>query len=95
MKIRWLKRTTLDIEEAFDWLAERNPAAAWEMLERIRKRGNEDLAEHPELGRIGRVSGTRELVVTGTPYLLVYRIKGDELQILRVLHGHQQWPPEA
>ncbi len=64
------------------------------MLDRIRKRGNADLAEHPELGRVGRVGGTRELVVTGTPYLLVYRIRGDELQILRVLHGRRQWLPD-
>ncbi len=41
MKIRWLKRTELDIEEAFDWLAERNLTAAWEMLDRIRKRGKQ------------------------------------------------------
>lgn len=94
MRIRWLKRTDLDVEEAFDWLAEHNLTAAWEMLARIRKRGDEDLAEHPELGRLGRVRGTRELVMTGTPYLLIYRIKGEALHILRVLHGRQQWPPE-
>jgi len=58
----------------------------------VRKRGDKDLAEHPELGRLGRVRGTRELVVTGTRYLLIYRVKGDEIQILRVLHGRQQWP---
>ena len=93
MRIRWLKRTDLDLEEAFDWLAERNLVAAWEMLDRVRKRGNQDLAAHPEIGRPGRVRGTRELVVAGTHYVLVYRIQPQEIQILRVLHGAQKWPP--
>ena len=93
MRIRWLRRCDEDIEAAFDWLAERNLDAAWELLARLRKRALSDLAAYPEIGRSGRVSGTRELVVPGTSYLLVYRIRPEEIQILRVLHGRQQWPP--
>lgn len=52
------------------------------------------LAEYPKIGRIGRVAGTRELVVTGTPYIVVYRIEPTAAVILRVLHGAQRWPPE-
>ena len=92
MKIRWLKRTSIDLEEAFDWLAERDMRAAWQMLDRARKRGDIDLRDNPEIGPSGRVDGTRELVITGTNYILIYRIRAGEIQILRVLHGAQQWP---
>ena len=51
------------------------------------------LEEHAYLGRPGRVDGTRELVVTQTSYLAVYRIDGEIIDVARVLHGRQQWPP--
>lgn len=50
------------------------------------------LAKFPEQGRIGRKPGTRELVLTGLPYLGVYRIRGEAVQILRILHGARKWP---
>jgi plasmid stabilization system protein ParE len=50
------------------------------------------LLDHPALGRPGRVPGTRELVVSGTPYILPYRVQGETVQILHVLHGAQRWP---
>jgi toxin ParE1/3/4 len=94
LNIHWLKRTDLDLEEAFEYLVPRNPRAAWEMLRRVRQRGDHDLRDNPELGRAGRVKGTRELVVTRTKYILVYRIiSKDAMQILRVLHSSQGWPP--
>lgn len=46
--------------------------------------------KHP--GRAGRVAGTREWVVTGTPYIAVFRRDGDSVTIVRVLHGAMQWP---
>jgi toxin ParE1/3/4 len=50
------------------------------------------LKQHPALGRPGRIIGTRELVVPDTPYIIPYRIKEDEIQILRVFHGSRKWP---
>jgi len=50
------------------------------------------LAEYPSMGRIGRVPETRELVVAGTPWVVVYRLRGS-IEIIRVLHGSQAWPP--
>jgi toxin ParE1/3/4 len=50
------------------------------------------LSRFPEIGRPGRIAGTRELVVQRTPYLVAYRIQDDGLRILRVLHGAQRWP---
>ncbi|MGD2020834.1 MAG: type II toxin-antitoxin system RelE/ParE family toxin [Thiohalocapsa sp.] len=52
----------------------------------------ERLADNPSLGRPGRVLDTRELMVTGTPYLVPYTVSDNEIVILRVLHGAQQWP---
>ena len=54
------------------------------------------LAFFPEMGRIGRLRRTRELVVGGTPFIVVYRVESnlDEIHILRILHAKQKWPPE-
>lgn len=50
------------------------------------------LAELPNLGRPGRVSSTRELVVPGTRYVIAYRVRGERLEIIAVFHGRQRWP---
>ena len=50
------------------------------------------LAELPNLGRPGRVSGTRELVVPGTRYIIPYRVRGERVEIIAVFHGRQRWP---
>lgn len=50
------------------------------------------IGTHPKVGRTGRVTGTRELVIAGTPYIAVYSVKGQHQYVLRVLHGAQLWP---
>jgi len=55
----------------------------------------EMLLDFPESGRPGRLVDTRELVVGKTPYILPYRLRGDMIEILRVLHGRQRWPDSA
>lgn len=57
------------------------------------ERMTDGLAEHPQRGRDGRLPGTRELVIPGTAYISVYRLKPDRVEILRVLHSAQNWPP--
>lgn len=52
----------------------------------------ERLAEQPNIGRPGRVPGTRELVVPNTPYVIPYRLRGEHLEIIAVFHGRQRWP---
>jgi toxin ParE1/3/4 len=50
------------------------------------------LTEHPYLGRVGQVPGTRELVVARTPYVLVYRLRDDFAEIVAAMHGARRWP---
>jgi toxin ParE1/3/4 len=61
------------------------------MAERIEEAVS-GLSSHPELGRPGRVPQTRELIVSGTPYIVPYRIKEDVVEILTVLHAARRWP---
>jgi addiction module RelE/StbE family toxin len=91
MKIRWLDIAVDDLEDIADYIAQDNPAAAGRIVARLWD-AVKTLTEHPEAGRPGRVYGTRELVVSMTPFIVPYRIVGFEIQILRVLHGARQWP---
>jgi plasmid stabilization system protein ParE len=50
------------------------------------------LADYPAIAPPGRVAGTRELVVIGTPYIVIYRIEATAIVVLRVLHAAQRWP---
>ncbi len=70
-----------------------SPQAAITIDDRIREQVD-GLEQFPESGRPGRVEGTRELVIQRTPYIVAYRIVGDTVQILRVLHGSRQWPED-
>lgn len=54
----------------------------------------ERLIAYPNSGRVGRVEGTRELVINRTPFIVGYRVTADSVLILRVLHGAKQWPDE-
>lgn len=52
----------------------------------------DSLAQFPNMGRIGRKVGTRELVLLHSPFVCIYRIQEDVVEIVRILHGAQQWP---
>ncbi len=92
MRIRWRPVAEADRDRILDHIAQDNPVAAIELGDAIDRRVAA-LPQHPKLYRVGRVRSTRELVVHPN-YVLVYRIVRDEIQILRVLHGARQWPPE-
>jgi toxin ParE1/3/4 len=50
------------------------------------------LGSHPEIGRPGRIAGTREFVISDTPYVIPYRVRGERLELIAVFHGRQKWP---
>ncbi len=79
------------LEDIREHIAADNPAAASRVIERIRAAVGR-LAEFPGIGRPGRVEGTRELVISATPFIVPYRVIGDVVQILTVLHSSQRWP---
>lgn len=91
MRIRWTPGAVSDVGEIFDYLKSRNPAAA-QVVVRVIGLAAHRLPRAPYVGRIGRVTGTRELVIQGTPYVMGYRVEESELQILCVRHGARQWP---
>lgn len=91
MKIRWLLKAVNDLEDLHEYIAIDNPTAASRQVELILETAAR-LSENTSMGRRGRVKGTRELVIPKTPYITVYRVKHDVLEILRVLHGARKWP---
>lgn len=91
MQVRWLKRALKNLDDEAAYIARADLPAAARMVERIAS-AVDQLASHPALGRPGRVPGTRELVISGTPYIVPYRIRGDTVEVLRVFHGARKWP---
>jgi toxin ParE1/3/4 len=79
------------LEDIFKRVAADNPAAAPRIIQRIRT-AVERLQEFPAIGRPGRIEGTRELIIAGTPYIVPYQVIGDTVQIITVMHSAQQWP---
>jgi plasmid stabilization system protein ParE len=73
------------------YIARERPAAARKIALQIREAVMR-LEDFPHSGRVGRVPGTRELVVPGTPYICAYAIRAKEVRIAAVLHGKQRWP---
>lgn len=91
MRLEWTLPAFEDIQEAGRYIALDDPRAAKRMVERVRE-AVEYLVDQPNIGRPGRVQGTRELVISGTPFIAVYWVRGDIVQILRLLHHARQWP---
>jgi addiction module RelE/StbE family toxin len=91
VRIKWLKIAIRNLDAAMEYIARDDPDAAVQMYAHIRERVA-TLAKHPEIGRPGRVFGTRELVMEGYPYVVPYRVQGNEVQILRVFHTSQKPP---
>lgn len=95
MQVRWLPKAIRNLDDAAEFIAQDNPVAARELVRRIRD-AVEHLKVNPALGRPGRVPGTRELVVSGTPYIVPYRVRPllDQVEVLRVFHGQRRLPQQ-
>ncbi len=93
MRIVWSLFAIEDREAIFAYIEADSSRAAARIDDGIEAQV-ELLATSPEVGRPGRVSGTRELVIQRTPYVAAYRVEAESIRVLRVLHGAQQWPDE-
>jgi len=93
MRVRWLRKAIQNLNAEAEYIAQENPTAAAEMFEYVKAKV-ESLGDFPASGRPGRVPGTRELVIDRYPYLVPYRVAGDELHVLRVFHTRRK-PPKG
>ncbi|MBI4218419.1 MAG: type II toxin-antitoxin system RelE/ParE family toxin [Elusimicrobia bacterium] len=91
MKLIWTRLALEDLKHAHDYIASENPTAASYITQRIEK-ALLSLCLYPELGRHGRVEGTRELIISGTPFIVPYRTKKNRIELLAIIHGSRRWP---
>ncbi|MFO1389418.1 type II toxin-antitoxin system RelE/ParE family toxin [Cellvibrio sp.] len=92
MQIKWTDLAVKDLDSIEAYITKENsPIVAIDLVLKIINVTELVLINHPKAGRIGRVKNTRELVIDGIPFLVVYR-QLNEIQVLRVLHDAQQWP---
>jgi toxin ParE1/3/4 len=89
MKLLWSPRALRQLKTAVNTIAQDDPAAAWRVYDRILERAQE-LLGFPEMAPPGREPATRQLVITGTPYVVVYRLKANAIQIAAVWHTRQR-----
>ena len=91
MRLAWTESALGDLRALRDYIAEHDPEAAGKVALAIHD-GVERLTDFPASGRPGRLPNTRELVIPATRYLVIYRVKDETLEVLRVLHSARRWP---
>jgi len=91
MRIRWSPGAAQDLSSIADYIREDNRSAAHRVVRRIYE-GAGGLAKFPNLGHIGRVPGTRELPLPNLPYIVIYRVLSDTVEIVSIIHGAQRFP---
>ncbi len=94
MKTEWSPEAIEDLAALREYISQDNPAAAERVVLHILRDVEVLLANSPQMGRPGRVPGTRELVVPGTSYVVPYRIKDEVVQVIRVYHSARRWPEQ-
>ena len=91
IRIRWLKLARDDLFHAEEYISRENPSAAAKIVLKIIA-SVELLRNNPAMGRPGRIPGTRELVIPGSPFIIPYRKNGDAIEVLRLFHHARKWP---
>jgi addiction module RelE/StbE family toxin len=93
MALRWLNVALADLRAIKDYISEENPEAANRVVACIRSETS-ILLKQPNVGRVGRIADTRELVVSQYPYIVAYRERNGEVQILAIVHTSRRWPDQ-
>ena len=91
MQLRWSPEAADDLVRIVQRIRQENPSVAERIATFIYQRVAA-LESFPHLGRPGRMEGTRELPLPPLPFVVVYRLRGEAIEIARVLHGAQRWP---
>ncbi len=94
MRLTWTRAAIADLREAREYVAVDNPGAASALAVSLLETA-QSLVGASALGRRGLVRNTRDLVVPRTPYRLIYRVVGQRVEVLRVMHQRRAWPPHA
>jgi toxin ParE1/3/4 len=92
VRLVWSAESAEDLAALRAFIAADSPSAAKRVVRRIAEVVESLRPQNPEIGRRGRALGTRELVISQTPFLVAYRVHNETIEILRVLHGGQRWP---
>jgi toxin ParE1/3/4 len=90
-ELRWTREAAADLENIANYLFEKTPERAAELVWGIYD-APIALLTFPYRGRVGRKEGTRELVLSPLPYIVVYQVRGETVHVVRILHGAQKWP---
>jgi len=91
LRIKWFRQALLDLDRIETYIADDSPATAVDIVVKIIKAVSL-LGAQQGIGRAGRVPGTKELIIPGLPYIVPYRVKDGEVQVLRVYHSSRKWP---
>jgi toxin ParE1/3/4 len=94
MRIRWTPIAASDLKATHEYISEDSVTSANKVISRILS-SVEMLERYPRLGREGRLEGTRELTISNTPFIVFYRIRRNQVEILGVLHAARKWPDSA
>lgn len=95
MRLRWTRRAERDLDDIARYIGQDSPAAAARVVLELVDRVEASLPNRPAIGRPGRVLGTRELVIGGLPYIVPYRVRENDIEVLRVLDTSRRWPYEV
>jgi addiction module RelE/StbE family toxin len=95
LRLRWTRLADTDLDSIADYIGQDSPAAAARVILELIDQTETLLTRHAALGRPGRVMGTRELVIGNLPYIIPYRVRDGEIEILRVLHTARRWPGDV
>jgi len=90
--IEWTEQAARQLDQAHDYIALSNSEAVAAQITMRIVTGIQRLAAFPMSGRPGRVPGTRELIISDTPFIAAYAIEKARIVILAIYHGAQQWP---
>ena len=90
--IQWTEQATLQLDQAHDYIALANSERVADRIALQIIRAVERLDTFPLSGRAGRVPGTRELVISSTPFIVAYAVEKARIVVLAVYHGAQRWP---
>lgn len=95
MELKWTEFAVADLDQIESYVhLESSSAATVGLVLKVIDIAEKVLLQHSSAGRAGRVKGTRELVISGTPFIIIYRVAigSNQVQVLRVLHSAREWP---